>query len=322
MADPAIEDFTIGWICALQEEYEAACRMLDEEFDGDDTAEQNDDNTYVFGRIHKHNVVIGSPPGGRYGTTSATGVAKDMIRSFPKLRFALMVGIGGGAPTGKRDIRLGDVVVSEPKERIGGVIQYDLGRRQSNGLFELTGQLNAPPSALLMALTEMKRRHNDLRKPDRIAEHLTLMGDMPEYARPKVDQLYLPDYEHQGGEGCESCDSSKVIQRSDRLPGRAVTVHYGTIASANSVMKDAKDRDRYAHDGALNVLCFEMEAAGLMNTLPTLVIRGICDYSDSHKNSEWHNYAALAAAAYARELLHVVKPHRVASQPSWGDTRK
>ncbi|KAJ4236801.1 hypothetical protein NW757_013377 [Fusarium falciforme] len=100
MADPAIEDFTIGWICALQEEYEAACRMLDEEFDGDDTAEQNDDNTYVFGRIHKHNVVIGSPPGGRYGTTSATGVAKDMIRSFPKLRFALMVGIGGGAPTG------------------------------------------------------------------------------------------------------------------------------------------------------------------------------------------------------------------------------
>lgn len=106
---PPIADYTIGWICALQEEYEAACRMIDGEFDGAEASEANDNNTYVFGHIGGHNVVIGCLPDGRYGTSSAASVAKDMIRSFPNLRFALMVGIGGGAPTRERDIRLGDV---------------------------------------------------------------------------------------------------------------------------------------------------------------------------------------------------------------------
>jgi nucleoside phosphorylase len=35
------------------------------------------------------------------------------------------------------------------------------------------------------------------------------------------------------------------------------------------------------------MLCFEMEAAGLINRFLCLVIRGICDYSDTHKNKEW-----------------------------------
>lgn len=64
-------------------------------------------------------------------------------------------------------------------------------------------------------------------------------------------------------------------------------------------MKSAKERDQLARDPELKVLCFEMEAAGLMNNFPCLVIRGICHYSDSHKNYEWHKYAALAAAAYS-----------------------
>src|SRR5438270_12114221 len=99
MSEPSIEDYTIGWICALQEEYDAACRMLDDKFEGPEANEPNDDNTYKFGRLDRHNVVIGCLPAGRYGISSATSVARDMVRSFPKLRFALMVGIGGGDPT-------------------------------------------------------------------------------------------------------------------------------------------------------------------------------------------------------------------------------
>jgi len=103
----------------------------------------------------------------------------------------------------------------------------------------------------------------------------------------------------------------------ERNSFRKVHVHYGTIASGDSVMKDAEMRNRYARDQELNILCFEMEAAGLMNSLPCLVIRGICDYSDSHKNDDWHNYAALAAAAYARELLIVLNEQNVVGMPSW-----
>lgn len=87
-------------------------------------------------------------------------------------------------------------------------------------------------------------------------------------------------------------------------------------------MKNAEERDIYARDPELNVLCFEMEAAGLMNHFPTLVIRGISDYSDSHKNNEWHRFAALAAAAYAREILHVLKPTKVTALPSWAGQYK
>ncbi|RKK23692.1 hypothetical protein BFJ66_g17403 [Fusarium oxysporum f. sp. cepae] len=317
MSEPCIEDYTIGWICALQEEFEATCRMLDEEFGGPETGDINDNNTYVFGRIHEHNVVIGCLPDGRYGIGSAAVVSRDMVRSFPSLKFALMVGIGGGAPTPDRDIRLGDVVVSVPQGKLGGVVQYDFGKRLPDGRFQLTGQMNSPPEVLLGALPDMQRRHNDPRKPDRILEHLKLMDDMPAYKRPAEDRLYRADYQHKDGMTCASCATNGLEERPLRVIERAVTVHYGTIASANSVMKNAEERDKYARDPELKVLCFEMEAAGLMNNFPCLVIRGICDYSDSHKNDEWHKYAALVAAAYARELLHVLKPRKVTVLPSW-----
>ncbi|KAI5459722.1 nucleoside phosphorylase domain-containing protein [Mariannaea sp. PMI_226] len=313
----ANEDYTIGWICALLEELEAACQMLDDEFDGPETNDVNDDNTYVFGRIGRHNVVIGCLPAGRYGITSATSVAKDMVRSFPNIRFALMVGIGGGAPSRKNDIRLGDVVVSVPQGKYGGVVQYDFGKRLTGGLFQLTSQLDGPPTVLLGALQDMRRRHDDRRKPDKIAEHITRMDDMLEFRKPEQDRLYCADYVHQGGPDCDNCGTERVVNRPQRATGRAVTIHYGMIASANSVMKDAVERDQYSNDPELNILCFEMEAAGLMNCFPCLVIRGICDYSDSHKNDEWHNYAALTAAAYARELLHIVKEQKVTRLPSW-----
>ncbi|RSL54066.1 hypothetical protein CEP54_010073 [Fusarium duplospermum] len=317
MSEPAADEYTIGWICALQEEFEAACRMLDNEFDSLDAADPKDDNTYVFGRIHQHNIVIGCLPSGIYGTTSAAYVARDMVRSFPSLRFALMVGIGGGAPTPERDIRLGDVVVSEPKGEIGGVVQYDLGKRMSDGVMKRTGQLNAPPRVLLSAFPEVRRRHNDPRKSHFMVENMARMDDMPNYSRPAADKLYHTSSRHQGHKACEGCDPKGVVERSTRPSERAIAIHYGTIASGNTVMKDAAERDRYANDPALNVLCFEMEAAGLMNDFPCLVIRGICDYSDDHKNDEWHNYAALTAAAYARDLLGVVRPQKVASQPAW-----
>ena len=291
--------------------------MLDDEFDGPETSEVNDNNTYVFGCVNGHNVVIGCLPDGRYGTSSAASVARDMVRSFPNLRFALMVGIGGGAPTRERDIRLGDVVVSVPHGKLGGVIQYDFGKRLSDGRFQQTSQLNAPPEVLLGVIPEMRRRYNDPRKLDRISEYLRLMEDIPGYQRPADDQLYRANYEHKSGKNCASCEADGLEERPPRETSREVTVHYGIIASANSVMKNATERDQYAKDPELNVLCFEMEAGGLMNNFPCLVIRGICDYSDSHKNDEWHKYAALTAAAYARELLHVLKPRKVALLPSW-----
>jgi nucleoside phosphorylase len=82
-------------------------------------------------------------------------------------------------------------------------------------------------------------------------------------------------------------------------------------------MKHGDTRDRLPQkDG---ILCFEMEAAGLMDNFPCLVIRGICDYADSHKNKQWQEYAAATAAAYAKELLSVIPANQVAktSETGW-----
>ena len=77
-------------------------------------------------------------------------------------------------------------------------------------------------------------------------------------------------------------------------------------------MEDALLRDKLSKDKG--VMCFEMEAAGLRNHFPCLVIRGICDYSDTHKNKAWQGYAAMTAAAFAKDLLSEVHPAKVEAE--------
>ena len=116
--------------------------------------------------------------------------------------------------------------------------------------------------------------------------------------------LFKADYNHVGEDTCASCAATGTVQREERT-NNTPAVHYGTIASGNQVMRDGVVRDKISSEfGA--VLCFEMEAAGLTNSFPCLVIRGICDYADSHKNKRWQPYAAGTAAAYAKELLLVI----------------
>ncbi|RKK81721.1 hypothetical protein BFJ71_g15506 [Fusarium oxysporum] len=129
---------------------------------------------------------------------------------------------------------------------------------------------------------------------------------MIEYTHPGTlqDQLFDGTYDHVQPMGsCKRCDASRLVRR----PARSSTdpkIHCGIIASANQVMKHGRTSDQLAEE--LDVLCFEMEAARLMDSFPCLVVRGICDYSDSHKNNQWQEYAAAIAAAYTKELLSVI----------------
>ena len=115
--------------------------------------------------------------------------------------------------------------------------------------------------------------------------------------------LFEASYEHTGASGCQDCDPKRLVYRPERE--QEVVVHYGTIASGNRVMKSNRVRDLLSSELG-GVLCFEMEAAGLMNVFSCLVIRGICDYSDSHKARSWQHYASATAAACAKEILSVI----------------
>ncbi|KAF2402851.1 hypothetical protein EJ06DRAFT_536387 [Trichodelitschia bisporula] len=300
------EDYTIGWICALPMELAAAQEMLDEEHQ---SLPQNaaDSNVYVLGRIGGHNVVIACLPVGQMGTNAAASVATQMQLAFSSVRLGLIVGIGGGVPS-TADVRLGDVVVSQPFKDHGGVVQYDFGKTTPYK-FERTGSLNSPPQVFLKAIASLEA--NNLRERVGFLHSLSKLAQYPRFARDKAgpDDLYRVTYNHEGGpDDCQKCRKEYVVRRQPR--GDDVVVHYGTIASGNQVMRDAKERDKVSRKLG-GVLCFEMEAAGLMNSFPCLVVRGICDYSDSHKNKSWQPYAAGTAAAYAKELLLLVPPAKV-----------
>jgi nucleoside phosphorylase len=302
------DDYTVGWVCALPVELAAAQEMLDEEHNTP-PSDAHDTNIYTCGQIGEHNVVIACLPEGQTGTNSAATVAVQMKMAFPSTRFGLMVGIGGGVPSEEADIRLGDVVVSKPHKVHGGVVQYDSGKATPSG-FERTGLLNTPPIVLLNAVANLRAKH--MRGRGRLAEYLSKLDSLPDFTREAAgpDALFSAAYDHKKGAAtCKECDSSYVADRESRR--QELVVHYSTIASGNQVMRSAAERDRVSAELG-GVLCFEMEAAGLMNSFPCLVIRGICDYADSHKNKRWQPYAAATAAACAKEVLSMIPPAEVA----------
>ncbi|KAE8423554.1 purine and uridine phosphorylase [Aspergillus pseudocaelatus] len=307
------KDYTVAWVVVLQVELTPARKLLDKE-DEPLPRSKKDDNNYVLGQSGEHNIVITRPS--VYGTNATAHAVANMLRTFPNVRFGLLVGIGGGAPKPPRkdpnkDIRLGDVVVSFPKGGHGGVLQYDMGRWEGECDFQIQSHLNRPPGILLSAITGLGSEH-DLDN-----------GRMNEYIRNgwwksvtfpgrDEDRLFRSDYRHIPGEDCEACDRTMTITRVERQSNEPV-VHQGLIASGNALEKSPQHRDKLRD--RWDVACFEMEAAGLMNDFPCLVIRGISDYSDSHKNDEWQPYAALTAAAYAKDLLRVIKGEQVIAEP-------
>ncbi|KAI9868958.1 MAG: hypothetical protein M1813_002781 [Trichoglossum hirsutum] len=232
-----------------------------------------------------------------------------MHQTFEGIRFGLIVGVGGEVPSEENDIRLGDIVISKPTARSGGVIQYDFGKTVQEGRFKRTGSLNRPPDVLLTALSYLESKH--MTEGPELMKYLSEMLERyprlaTRSARPDVqhDLLYDAEYDHiLENATCSQCDTGRLIDREPRLSEDPV-IHYSLIASGDQVMRDGATRERLRRE--LDVLCFEMEAASLMDEFPCLVIRGICDYADSHKNKRWQGYAAATAAAYAKELLSVI----------------
>ena len=310
-------DYTVGWICALPIEKAVAEVALDVRHDP--LSQRRDDiNIYSLGSIGAHNVAIACLPAGVTGTISAAVVAIHMRSTFGRIKFSLMVGIGGGVPGVDIDIRLGDVVVSTPDGTFGGVVQYDSGKTVEDGLFIRTGSSNKPPTVLLSAVSSLRAKHlrEDVNLATRwceLALKYPKLGASAIYQGTEHDQLFEAEYDHPGGGlTCKLCDVGRLVRRPHRSSNEP-EIHYGLIASGNQVIKNGSMRERSRKE--LHMLCFEMEAAGLMDYSPCLVIRGICDYADSHKNNRWQPYAAATAAAYATELLQTIPGSHVADIP-------
>ena len=56
------------------------------------------------------------------------------------------------------------------------------------------------------------------------------------------------------------------------------------------------------------VIGFEMEGAGVWDNIPCIVIKEVCDYTDSHKSKDWQRYAAATGASAAKAFLYMWNP--------------
>ncbi|RPA84993.1 hypothetical protein BJ508DRAFT_412407 [Ascobolus immersus RN42] len=325
----SINIYTITLITALLLEEKAALLTLDESYPEPPDLPDSDDQRYRFGRIGAHPIVIAAPTPGDTGSVNAAITVANVIRTFPNLRLCILVGIGGGCPVGKdgkeRDLRLGDVVVGMPSASDGysGLVQYDFGKRiQGERYVRGMKGGNRPPRWVLQTVGDLEVEMTLSREGrwglDRnVEEILQRWGHLrSQYGRPDgADLLFPVDFPHQGrkGEECEKC-CWEGVGSAIRREGRESKVHGGLIASGSTVVRDAEMRDWYGTEEG--VWCFEMEASGLMNNVPCLVIRGISDYCDTHKNDQWQGYAALVAAVYAKNLVTKLKVKQVEMQES------
>lgn len=285
-------DYTVAIICALEVDFTAVRAMLDQAHPRLPSP-RGDNNVYALGDLHGHNVVVACLPQ-QDGKVSAATVATDLARTFTSILWRLLVGTGGGVPSDKHDIRLGDVVVSMSDGTHGGVVQYDLGRDTRAG-FVLKSFLYPPPALLRSAVVSMRSDHRF--RGGRVSEFmhdmLTRYPSLAEFARP---QIVDPGHE-----------SSRPRASNDP------EIHFGLIASGDTVLKSQARRDELVGCMGDDVLCVEMEAAGLLASAGCIVIRGVANYADERKNDDWQCYAAATAAACAKELLTYVDPPEASS---------
>jgi len=317
------KDFDIAIICALQLEADAVESFFDRFWDEEYGKAAGDNNAYRTGVIANHNVVLTYMPG--IGKAHTARVAANFKSSFQAIRLALIVGICGGVPeeTGN-GIYLGDIVISDE------ILTYDFGKMYPGGFQRketvASSSLHSEVPAFLRKLRSPEGRRKLLGKT---SHHLTeLQAQSEGYHCPgrRQDQLFQPTYHHKhhGSSKCKrckknepckkaqestcetlNCDPTKLIRRSRKNPN-GIDIHFGRIASGDIVMKSGVERDRIAKEDT--VIAFEMEGAGVCGSMPFIVIKGVCDYADSHKNKKWQKHTAGAAAACMRSLLEQWAP--------------
>ncbi|KAF4611393.1 hypothetical protein G7Y89_g15620 [Cudoniella acicularis] len=235
-------------ICALQSELTAAMSMLNERHD-QLPQRPNDTNTYILGRIAGHDVVIACLPEMRI--TPAARVAKQMSTIY--------TGTSG--------------------KQYGAVVQWDYGKTEANGEFVHYGSLNAPPALLSTVVNTLRAEHN-LKNSEvelylRQGYSLLSTSATLEYQRPSAenDILFESDYDSSSSQStrrdCDACDRGRLTSRAPRED--QTVIHYGTIASGNQVIKHGIARDEIGKK--FSALCFEMEAAGIVDNFPCVVIR-------------------------------------------------
>ncbi|EDN02548.1 predicted protein [Histoplasma mississippiense (nom. inval.)] len=282
------DSYTVALVCPKGIEFAAVEGML--EHTHPPIPMERAENAYTLGQIGNHNVIVAMLP--ETGTSAAATTVTQTLNDFKSIRF-----------------------VSMPAGTFGGVVQFDRGKIYKDGRFERTGALSKPPNLLLSSAGKLHARH--IREGNSLMKNVsTLLSKFPRMRKGPLgdpgsakDFLFEATYPHpEKMNTCKSCLPEKLVNREPRSEA-GPEIHYGTIGSSNLVFKDGITRNKLYDE--LGIICVEIEAAGLIDEFPCLVIRSISNYADSHKNKQWQPYAAATAAAYMKELLETIPSSEV-----------
>ncbi|KAK3360381.1 hypothetical protein B0T25DRAFT_473595 [Lasiosphaeria hispida] len=301
-------DFNIAVICALPLEADAVDALFDHYW-GDPPYDKapGDTNAYSVGAIGRYNVVLAHMPS--MGKASAATVAANCRASFPNIKLAVVAGVCGAVPSSPDgdEILLGDVIICE------GIIQYDFGRQLPERFVRkdtLLDSLGRPSPEIRGLLAKLKSARNRKALQDSLASYLAVIKGKQDldlaanYPGRASDKLFEAAYRHVGSGTCQECGCNGPLVSRRRLEQNNLQpkIHFGLIASGDTVMKSAEDRDAIAQQE--EIVGFEMEGAGVWDSFPcVVVIKGVCDYADSHKTKVWQRYAAATAAACMKAFL-------------------
>ncbi|KAL0934874.1 kinesin light chain [Colletotrichum truncatum] len=335
------EEFQIAVICALPLEYDAVAFAFDEIWDSGMRHLGNvsrDDNKYTAGRIGSHNVVLLLLPG--MGKVNAASAAASLGSSYPRIELAIISGICGGVPRVGTDseLLLGDVIISDGVMQFDLGKRYPMGFMPKDTVEENLGR----PSKKIRSLIATFRTHHGQkalqirasRLLEQIQQNAINDGCQNLYKRPEAteDRLFEAGYTHRHHDsrccGCSEsnvcdgalrasckvlrCDSSRLVSRrcletqsmreqENAMAAQKFQISVGRVGSGDTVMKSGLDRDRVAAE--YNFVAFEMEGAGVWDEFSCIVVKGVCDYADSHKNKKWQHFAAATAASTTKAIL-------------------
>ena len=272
--------FQIVVVCALPLEYDAVYHVFDEVWNkpSDDYGKApGDSNIYAHGLIDGHAIVLTLLSG--MGKASSGTAAVRMKSSYPNLKMALIVGICGAVPKDPRngeDIHIGDVIFSK------FVVQYDFGRQYAD---KFEPKRNVEDS--------LGRPSKDIRTICNFLETQNGRDEFEDTILKNVKLLQKRSRQASHTEIYEAPDSYNPC------------IRVGGFASGDAVMKSAVDRDRIAKEQ--NIVAFEMEGAGIWDELPSVIIKGVCDFADASKCKEYQNYASATSASAAKALLKYIQ---------------
>jgi nucleoside phosphorylase len=337
------DDFEVAIVCALKAEFDAISLVIDEFWDNRNDPygkAMGDTNSYRTGRIGKHNVALLQLR--QMGKAHAAAAAASLRSSFNRLRLVLLVGGCAAVPQRKNaNIVLGDIIIStgivqydfgrkfpdqfirkdtpqdnlvKPCKEIGNVITALQTSDVTNHLLKRTATL----------LTDLQKNARDKG-----------YGTRYEYPGVYEDKLFKSDFHHKHhnlecrvcgmtddsicdtalGTTCEDlgCEEKGLVTGRQRIEEKLKlcqdgdiahqnpNIFFGLVGSGDTVMKSGCDRDKLA--AAEDILAFEMEAAGLWEDVPSLVVKSVFDYGDSHKNKKWHHFSSATAACAARAII-------------------